>query len=436
MKISDLAEKNINDLLAKYIAHESMSEDEKKTVQLWIVQNPEEFDKLLKLTSILGNDIHNEKMSAVKNNFHVNEAWENVSEKISDRDLIKNKNKENKENDDDKIRSIKPSMRGKSVAMDKNINHRNIFLVAASVAVLMIMSLTYFLNTSRVGSGGGQDDYILFAVNDGNTLKTTTLPDSSTVILYPYTSIRYRFTENSARYVALNGKAFFDVRKRNGTPFKVESKNLSVEVLGTSFLVDDCADISADNNADSNVDNNAYDKSYNDAYDNVSHSGSNNTNNSGKGSSTASPEGKSTEKGKGVSNEVHAGVYVKTGVVSVSSSGQKVVIKASQKAELKGSRLTTDSIANPSEVFGAYHDEKLIVFENTPIKDVVKKIQEATGVVIEYDKELGNNSITSKISFPSEANVSDIETVMKELSFLCKCRYQTVEEGKRYKLVR
>lgn len=431
MKISDLAEKNINDLLAKYIAHESMSEDEKKTVQLWIVQNPEEFDKLLKLTSILGNDIHNEKMSAVKNAFHVNEAWEKVSEKISDRDFIKNK-----ENDDEKIKSIKPSMKGKSVAMDKNINHRNIFLVAASVAVLMIMSLTYFLNSSRVGSGTGQDDYILFAINDGNTLKTTTLPDSSTVILYPDASIRYRFTENSARYVALNGKAFFDVRKRNGTPFKVESKNLSVEVLGTSFLVDDCADISAENNVDSNVDNNAYDKAYNDAYDNVSHSGSNITNNSGKGSSTVSPEGKSSEKGKGVSNEVHAGVYVKTGVVSVSSSGQKVVIKASQKAELKGSRLTTDSITNPSEVFGASHDEKLIVFENTPIKDVVKKIQEATGVVIEYDKELGNNSITSKISFPNEANVSDIETVMKELSFLCKCRYQTVEEGKRYKLVR
>lgn len=431
MKISDLAEKNINDLLAKYIAHESMSEDEKKTVQLWIVQNPEEFDKLLKLTSILGNDIHNEKMSAVKNAFHVNEAWEKVSEKISDRDFIKNK-----ENDDEKIKSIKPSMKGKSVAMDKNINHRNIFLVAASVAVLMIMSLTYFLNSSRVGSGTGQDDYILFAINDGNTLKTTTLPDSSTVILYPDASIRYRFTENSARYVALNGKAFFDVRKRNGTPFKVESKNLSVEVLGTSFLVDDSADISAENNADSNVDNNDYDKAYNDAYDNVSHSGSNITNNSDKGSSTVSPEGKSSEKGKGVSNEVHAGVYVKTGVVSVSSSGQKVVIKASQKAELKGSRLTTDSITNPSEVFGASHDEKLIVFENTPIKDVVKKIQEATGVVIEYDKELGNNSITSKISFPNEANVSDIETVMKELSFLCKCRYQTVEEGKRYKLVR
>lgn len=431
MKISDLAEKNINDLLAKYIAHESMSEDEKKTVQLWIVQNPEEFDKLLKLTSILGNDIHNEKMSAVKNAFHVNEAWEKVSEKISDRDFIKNK-----ENDDEKIKSIKPSMKGKSVAMDKNINHRNIFLVAASVAVLMIMSLTYFLNSSRVGSDTGQDDYILFAINDGNTLKTTTLPDSSTVILYPDASIRYRFTENSARYVALNGKAFFDVRKRNGTPFKVESKNLSVEVLGTSFLVDDSADISAENNADSNVDNNAYDKAYNDAYDNVSHSGSNITNNSSKGSSTASPEGKSSEKGKGVSNEVHAGVYVKTGVVSVSSSGQKVVIKASQKAELKGSRLTTDSITNPSEVFGASHDEKLIVFENTPIKDVVKKIQEATGVVIEYDKELGNNSITSKISFPNEANVSDIETVMKELSFLCKCRYQTVEEGKCYKLVR
>lgn len=191
---------------------------------------------------------------------------------------------------------------------------------------------------------------------------------------------------------------------------------------------DNSADNSAENNADSNVDNNAY--------DNVSHSGSNITNNSGKGSSTASQEGKSSEKGKGVSNEVHAGVYVKTGVVSVSSSGQKVVIKASQKAELKGSRLTTDSITNPSEVFGASHDEKLIVFENTPIKDVVKKIQEATGVVIEYDKELGNNSITSKISFPNEANMSDIETVMKELSFLCKCRYQTVEEGKRYKLVR
>lgn len=65
------------------------------------------------------------------------------------------------------------------------------------------------------------------------------LPDSSTVLLHPNSSISYRkdFNKDGRREVYLSGQAFFNVTKNPDLPFFVYSNELITKVLGTSFLV-------------------------------------------------------------------------------------------------------------------------------------------------------------------------------------------------------
>ncbi|ACT92707.1 FecR family protein [Dyadobacter fermentans] len=66
-----------------------------------------------------------------------------------------------------------------------------------------------------------------------------TLPDSSTILLQPKSSVSYRraFMDNALREVYLSGHAFFTVTKNRQRPFVVYSNELVTKVLGTSFMV-------------------------------------------------------------------------------------------------------------------------------------------------------------------------------------------------------
>lgn len=151
----------------------------------------------------------------------------------------------------------------------------------------------------------------------------------------------------------------------NGRAFKVEAERILVEVLGTSFLVD-------------------------------------------------------------AANDGKAGVYVKTGIVSVKSENNKVVIKANQKAELEHNVLKTGSIENPFQIFE--EQPRSLSFTNVDITDVAAKIEQVIGLKIDVEKKLQNNKITSKI------NLDDVDAIVVELAFLCDCKYEVIEPGKHYKL--
>lgn len=70
-----------------------------------------------------------------------------------------------------------------------------------------------------------------------NKTKKIILPDKSVVILNRSSEIEYDWDENTAtRKVKLEGEAFFSVEK-DSKPFIVETKNSSVNVLGTKFNV-------------------------------------------------------------------------------------------------------------------------------------------------------------------------------------------------------
>ena len=70
------------------------------------------------------------------------------------------------------------------------------------------------------------------------TITKVILPDGSVVRLNADTKIEYpeRF-DQGMRTVKLSGEAFFEVTKDSVHPFRIETSNASVEVLGTSFNV-------------------------------------------------------------------------------------------------------------------------------------------------------------------------------------------------------
>ena len=289
-------EEYINELLAKYISGEVMSDSEKNDIQEWIATHADEYNKLVKLIS-----------PKKAPEFGTAKAWTKIEQHI-------NKSATQK------------------TAMSISINKKKslgmpIFYAAASVLVILVISISFFMSN--------RDNKEQLFANDTTEKIMIYLPDSSSVILYPNANVSYK-TEgiNSPREIALNGKAFFNVRKMHGRAFKVQSDNMMVEVLGTSFLID------------------------------------------------ATKAEKSS-------------VYVKTGVVSVESENSKVIIKANQKAELENNTLRTGKIENPYEIF---EEQPIVLsFSNTGIMEVVEKIEQMTGIKIEVSEGLKGNKITSKI---------------------------------------
>ncbi|HMQ46739.1 MAG TPA: FecR domain-containing protein [Saprospiraceae bacterium] len=72
-----------------------------------------------------------------------------------------------------------------------------------------------------------------------NQVEKNQLPDGTQVALNQYTILRFDGkTDKQVRQVALNGDAFFDVKRDTTHPFVITAKEVVVEVLGTSFYVD------------------------------------------------------------------------------------------------------------------------------------------------------------------------------------------------------
>jgi transmembrane sensor len=68
-------------------------------------------------------------------------------------------------------------------------------------------------------------------------MRTLYLPDSSKLVLNAHSSVRYggSWRAGQAREVWLDGEGYFDVRPDKASAFRVHTKDLTVEVLGTSF---------------------------------------------------------------------------------------------------------------------------------------------------------------------------------------------------------
>lgn len=229
----------------------------------------------------------------------------------------------------------------------------------------MAASLLIVLAVSMFYFSSASDEEMVRYANVGRTEQHCLLPDSSEVILYPEAVVTYQHTDKG-RLARLEGKAFFQVkRKIHGVPFKVETNLLKVEVLGTSFLVD-------------------------------------------------------------AAGKKQAAVFVKSGKVRVKTDESGAVLEANEKAEWKDGRLEVGIIEDPQALFG--EAPVVLVFSATPLPDVVRDIENKTGVRIELEAGLEKNLITTRIESESA------QDMVEELAFLCGCKYKTLTEGKHYRL--
>jgi ferric-dicitrate binding protein FerR (iron transport regulator) len=117
----------------------------------------------------------------------------------------------------------------------KGLWNRWYAMAAVFTIVLLGSAIVYFLLKPT-------DTFITQTTQYGQT-KTLYLPDSSTVTLNANSSLRFSDTWNSKqiREVWLEGEAYFHVLKKNNATgpsrFIVHTRQLQVEVLGTTFTV-------------------------------------------------------------------------------------------------------------------------------------------------------------------------------------------------------
>ncbi len=124
-----------------------------------------------------------------------------------------------------------------SPSQNKSIKFMSILARVAAVLILGISSYLVYQNYFSSSIDSLHTD----ADAEQEFIKTESsfisLPDQSTINLNAGGEIKYakNFTEN--RKVFLNGEAFFDVKKLDGKTFIVETGDLQIKVLGTSFYI-------------------------------------------------------------------------------------------------------------------------------------------------------------------------------------------------------
>lgn len=76
-------------------------------------------------------------------------------------------------------------------------------------------------------------------INKGKKAMNVSLPDGSEIRLMPNAAVSYApvFVQNHKREVYLSGEAFFEVQKDKANPFFVYANDLVTRVVGTSFTI-------------------------------------------------------------------------------------------------------------------------------------------------------------------------------------------------------
>jgi ferric-dicitrate binding protein FerR (iron transport regulator) len=128
----------------------------------------------------------------------------------------------------DKIRLIHEKDRKKTLRLKLLKYAATLFLI-----VSISGSVGYFISRTTIPSS----EYAGIIVPNGERSKVI-LPDGTTVQLNGGSQLKFSTDiQSKNRTVFLEGEAFFDVTHDHSRPFVVETGNLQVEVLGTSFNV-------------------------------------------------------------------------------------------------------------------------------------------------------------------------------------------------------
>tara|TARA_R110001592_G_scaffold344405_1_gene635608 strand:+ start:33025 stop:33990 length:966 start_codon:yes stop_codon:yes gene_type:complete len=119
-------------------------------------------------------------------------------------------------------------------AAKKSTKHFTYWGIAA--AILMVVGFTSWFAFLQNGATGFEEYHTEFG-----EVKELTLPDGSEIKLNANSSITWdkAWEAKGKRQIVLTGEAFFDIQSLPGKiPFVVETGEVSLEVIGTSFNVD------------------------------------------------------------------------------------------------------------------------------------------------------------------------------------------------------
>ncbi|MDR7129235.1 ferric-dicitrate binding protein FerR (iron transport regulator) [Algoriphagus sp. 4150] len=111
-----------------------------------------------------------------------------------------------------------------------------IWKIAAGLALLVGIGFVAIRSVQSTVPETVEINYLAFE-NSKGMIKKVRLPDGSIVSLFHDTNIQVAENFSQNRLVKLSGEAFFEVKRDTLHPFRVESANLTTEVLGTSFLI-------------------------------------------------------------------------------------------------------------------------------------------------------------------------------------------------------
>lgn len=312
----------INGLLAKHFSHEPLSTNEQEALEAWIRSNADEYQQLKEW---MDTPLETDSLP----DFNAEKAWNKIEGKLEEKPR--------------KVLSIKWKRNYSKLAF------------AASVALIAIIGILYNVKTDT-------KEALKHYANATNGINHLLLPDSTEVTLYPNTRLTYE--SGNTREVTMEGKAFFHVKK-DRKPFRITVSALSIEVLGTSFLVD-------------------------------------------------------------AQEQVKAGVFVKNGIVRVTTERQETTLTANEQVEVANGSMKTGRIDNAEELFG--ENATVLTFTHTPLSEAVQEIEKHTGIRIELDKGFEQDAITTRLK------PDNINNILKELTFICGCKCDTVEKGKHYRL--
>ncbi|MFY0650751.1 MAG: DUF4974 domain-containing protein [Cyclobacteriaceae bacterium] len=108
---------------------------------------------------------------------------------------------------------------------------------AASIVILIGVSITFYYSGVKSVDTQGISDNLIIKKNAKGKKSQIKLPDGTMVKLNSGSYLEYPRTFGLERRIKLIGEAFFDVKRDVSRPFIVESENLNVRVLGTSFNI-------------------------------------------------------------------------------------------------------------------------------------------------------------------------------------------------------
>jgi ferric-dicitrate binding protein FerR (iron transport regulator) len=311
----------IHSLLAKYFNGESTAEENER-VQQWIASSDENRAEFELLQKLWNRSAEQEEIA-----FDTTKAWQSVNAKIN-----------------------VARTPAKTVRM---FSRRT--AIASAAAIVLLLGLWWLMGRSNT-----IDVYADVDVREVH------LKDGSTVYLRKGSSLSYyRDYGEKGREVVLNGEAFFDVARDTTKPFRVVAGNADVQVLGTSFNVDE--------------------------------------------------------------NDDTVVLVVKTGLVKFGWSGdskKSILVAAGERALFNAGALSKSR--NTDENFNAWQSKKL-VFNNTPLPQVAATLSDYYQVKIMLRNQ--DAAQLSAASLTAQFNNQSLSSVLEEISLITSYRVQRVSEG-------